>query len=221
MPKQWKDAIEVDVDQVRENDWNPNEIEPAMFTQLVENMQKAGFNQPLVVRPYGGEDEPFEYEVVDGAHRFRAAKQLGMKRVPVIVRPFSDAEAKTQTLAMNRLRGEMDPEAVAKLIRSIESDGIDLEELATHSGYDGDDIGSLLTDYPDLPEGVSVPPAEPSGPAGRGDPIIAYNLVFDDKSQQETWFRFIRHLRAHFQGETIAERLDKFLLENVLPAEAE
>lgn len=140
MPKQWKDAIEVSVEAIRENDWNPNEVDSAMFQQLVENIRRAGFNQPLVVRPYDGDEEPFEYEVVDGAHRFRAAKQVGMVKVPVIVRPFTTAEAKTQTVAMNKLRGEMDPARVAQLIREVESDGIDLAELARFTGYSHDEL---------------------------------------------------------------------------------
>lgn len=217
MAKQWKDAIEVDVAAISENDWNPNEVDAAMQQQLVENIRKAGFNQPLVVR----EIAEGQYEVVDGAHRFRAAKQIGMAKVPVIVRPFTTAEAKTQTIAMNKLRGEMDPAAVARLIREVESDGIDLDELAAHSGYDGLELDTLLTDFPELDGAASAAGAEPSGPAGRGDPIIAYNLVFDDKPQQEVWFSFIRHLRSHYKGETIAERLTIFLTENVLLAEAE
>src|SRR5690242_10288081 len=110
------DVIVVPIDQVFENPWNPNIVPDAIMDALKANIERSGFNQPILVRQRDGRDG---YEVVDGAHRFRAACDLGIEQVPVIVRDMSDAEAKAQTLAMNKLRGEMEPADVARLVREI------------------------------------------------------------------------------------------------------
>jgi ParB/RepB/Spo0J family partition protein len=156
--------------EIQENPWNPNVLPDHLQLALVENIRRAGFNQPLLVRRNPGEGRP--YEVVDGAHRLRAARAAGLERVPCLVVDMDDAEARAQTLAMNRLRGELEPAQVAALIREIEGE-IPLHELAEFTGFGEAELESLL-DLLDLDWSSS-----PSGEAER--PLPHY------EEEEEEW----------------------------------
>lgn len=136
---------------IRPNDWNPNAMTPALKKALVENIRRVGFVQPILVRQEhvdvssvgeepGSQTVPGGYEIVDGEHRFHAAIECGYTEVPVVLVDASTSEAKAQTVAMNRLRGTMEPADLAKLIREVESDGLDLAELAEFTGYSHDEL---------------------------------------------------------------------------------
>lgn len=131
-------VVQVKVDEIRPNDWNPNVVPDHVQAALEKNIERAGFNQPVLLR-----ETDDGYEIVDGEHRWRAARARGDKTVPAIVRDFSVTEAKLQTIAMNKLRGEMEPADVARLIREAEEDGIPLAEQAEFTGYTGEELTGL------------------------------------------------------------------------------
>lgn len=151
--------VQVDKGKVHPNPWNPNVVPDHTMQALTANIDRAGFNQPVLVRPHP--EREGEYEIVDGEHRWRTTPDDA--KVPVIVRDFTDGEAKAQTIAMNKLRGEMEPADVARLVREIESEGIDLSELAEFTGYTGDELEGLhkLADFDwDSFENTPAPPAD-------------------------------------------------------------
>lgn len=133
----------VAVASIRENPWNPNTVPDDIMAALKRNVERFGFNQPILVREIPEQDGGKKYEVVDGAHRFRAAVELGIEKIPVVVRDFTDAEAKAQTIAMNKLRGEMDPEQMAQLVREIEAEGIEGIALTDFIGMSADELTDL------------------------------------------------------------------------------
>jgi len=45
--------------------------------------------------------------------------------------------------------------------------------------------------------------------------IIQYNIIFDDESQQDKWFSFLRKLKDKYPNqETIGERLSQYIEDN-------
>jgi ParB/RepB/Spo0J family partition protein len=136
------DVIRVPIDKVHPNPWNPNTVPESIMSALRANVKRAGFNQPVLVRPHPTKQG--EYEIVDGEHRWTVLRDDGATEIDVIVRDMSEAEAKAQTVAMNKLRGEMDPADVARLVRDIEGE-IDLSELAGFSGYSEVELQGLTT----------------------------------------------------------------------------
>ena len=131
----------VAIERVHPNGWNPNRVPERIMAALVANVKRAGFNQPLLVRPLSVLDEEPEYEIVDGEHRWRAAKEAGLKEVTVIPVVLTDEEAIGQTLAHNRLRGEMEPSEVAAILAETE---MPVEELAKFTGYSVTELEALL-----------------------------------------------------------------------------
>ena len=59
---------------------------------LIESIQEQGILSPLIVRPK--ENTAYEYEIVSGHRRFRAAVKAGIKEVPALIVPLDrDAAA--------------------------------------------------------------------------------------------------------------------------------
>lgn len=57
---------------------------------LIRSIKRVGIIEPILVRPHpSGEG----YEIVDGHSRIEAAKRIGLKKVPSIIRNLSDFEA--------------------------------------------------------------------------------------------------------------------------------
>lgn len=87
---------------------NPNKMGARAFDLLVDNMDKHGCTENVVVRPKGD-----RFEIVSGHHRVQAAQYLGWEEVPcaVILDPdFDDEAAAFQVVRMNAIRGKLDPQ---------------------------------------------------------------------------------------------------------------
>jgi ParB-like chromosome segregation protein Spo0J len=154
----WADAVLVPVRDVSPNPWNPNRVPDHVMHGLVENVRRLGFVAPILVRR--SPEAPRMFEVVDGEHRWRAALAAGLERVPVVIRDLTDVEAKAQTLALNKLRGEMEPAEVARIVAEVEEAGIDLTEFA---GYTPEE----LVDLHQLAAFEWQPPADPAVDRGK------------------------------------------------------
>ncbi|WP_199247005.1 ParB/RepB/Spo0J family partition protein [[Phormidium] sp. ETS-05] len=72
--------------------------------QLVASVRECGIIQPLLVRSVGD-----KYEIVAGERRYRAALEVGLTSIPVIVRVLSDTEAKQYALTENLQRADLNP----------------------------------------------------------------------------------------------------------------
>ncbi len=89
----------------------PNPTQPRTFfdsdalAELAASIKSTGIVQPILVRPLGNGT----FEIVAGERRFRAACSIGMLRVPVVVKPYSDEEALTVALIENLLREDLKP----------------------------------------------------------------------------------------------------------------
>lgn len=98
---------------------------------LVESVKTDGILQPLLVRPLGEE----KYELVAGERRYRAAKELGLTEVPVIVRDLTEQQALRVALVENLQREDLNPVE--------ETEGI-LQLLSHHLEYDLEEVVHLL-----------------------------------------------------------------------------
>ena len=79
---------------------NPGEV-----GELMMSIKEKGILEPLLVRPADG-----RYELIVGSRRFEAAKRLGLKRIPVVVKPMPDEEALIVSLVENIQRRAIEPE---------------------------------------------------------------------------------------------------------------
>jgi len=94
---------EVDLTKIHPNRLNPRlDVNVARLDELAESIRQVGLLEPLIVRPAGE-----SYEVVVGERRFRASQKAGLRRVPVIIRHYTDNEVLELNLIENVHREDM------------------------------------------------------------------------------------------------------------------
>ncbi|MCT7953314.1 ParB/RepB/Spo0J family partition protein [Ancylothrix sp. C2] len=98
---------------------------------LVESIKRDGILQPLLVRPLNND----RYELVAGERRYRAATEVGLKEVPVVIRQLTQQQALHIALIENLQREDLNP--------IEETEGI-LEFLSSQLEVCQDDVIRLL-----------------------------------------------------------------------------
>lgn len=142
-PRITGEARKVAIDDLAENSWNPNVQSDFKFEQTRKVIREFGFLDPCTVRTGREKGKLFKKaEIIDGAHRWRAAKAEGLTHVLVLdVGRMSDAKAMVLTDIMNNLRGENDPLKWAEMVQSVkEAD----EELLQYLPYQGEELSAML-----------------------------------------------------------------------------
>lgn len=91
-------------------------FEANAMESLVASIREHGILQPLLVRPLQSGD----YELVAGERRYRAAQQLRLDQVPVVIRDLDDHDAVQVSLLENLQREDLNPveetEAILQLL---------------------------------------------------------------------------------------------------------
>jgi len=79
---------------------------------------------PLIVRlmPDGN------YELVDGEHRWRIAKEIGWTELEVFVLEADDLTAKTRCVSSSLLRGHVNWFKLAEVVKQDQENGVNLSE---------------------------------------------------------------------------------------------
>ena len=96
---------ELPIGDIRPNRYQPRRaIDPGALKELQDSMAANGLLQPVVVRPSGG-----HWELVAGERRWRAAKELGWKHLPAVVREVDERTLLTLALVENLQRSSLSP----------------------------------------------------------------------------------------------------------------
>ncbi|PSB35631.1 ParB/RepB/Spo0J family partition protein [Stenomitos frigidus] len=82
-------------------------FDPEKLEQLTLSVKEHGILEPVLVRPVEG--KPDQYELVAGERRYRAAQQLKLTEIPVVIRHLSDTEALQLALVENLQREDLNP----------------------------------------------------------------------------------------------------------------
>ena len=103
---------------------------PEALQELVDSIRQHGIIQPLIVRRVDD-----RHELIAGERRWRAAQELGLAEVPVIVRTASDLEVLELSLIENLQRTDLNPiEEAQGYSRLAEEFGMKQEEIAQKVG---------------------------------------------------------------------------------------
>lgn len=93
------------------NNVTPNPEQPRKsfnqqeVSELAASIKELGVLQPIVVRPLSNE----EFQIVAGERRWRAAKEVRLAQIPVIIKKFSDKQALEVGLVENVQRSDLTP----------------------------------------------------------------------------------------------------------------
>lgn len=108
--------------------------------ELAQSIRLHGVMQPVLVYETGG-----RYTIVAGERRFRAAKLAGLKKLPVIIRKFTQREILEHSLIENIQREDLNPmEQAGALMRLTEEYGLKQEEVAARVGKSRSAIANLM-----------------------------------------------------------------------------
>jgi len=116
---------------------------------LVDNIDRIGFVSPILVVPFD-DDGTTLYRIVDGEHRWEAARVERKEKIScVVVDPalFDEKTMKVQTVRMNKIRGSLDIRKFNNLVKDlIENHEIPFDEMANELGFADEDEFALLVD---------------------------------------------------------------------------
>ena len=118
----------IPVKKITKNPWNPNEMTDSTYKHLKQEFKRVGFLQTILVRKHND-----RYQIIDGEHRWRAAKEEGLESVPAIVVEMDDATAKTTSINMNRIKGTNNPLRLAELLKGLKVDVPKLDSVLNMS----------------------------------------------------------------------------------------
>ena len=123
---------EVSIDLILPNPRQPRTVfDEGSLNELITSIKEIGILQPPVVRKTSGG----KYELVMGERRFRAAKAVGLKSIPVIIRQTPDNELLREALIENIHRSQLNPlEEGAAYAQLLTDFNCTHEELATKLG---------------------------------------------------------------------------------------
>ena len=114
----------------------PNPFQPRkVFTrealeELVASIREHGILQPLMVRKVGA-----DYQLIAGERRWRAAQEVGLKRVPAVVREATDREMLELGLIENLQRSDLNVIEEAEGYQSLaDTFGLTQEEISKRVG---------------------------------------------------------------------------------------
>lgn len=129
----------VEIDKLQGASYNPRKMPEKEMRKLKRSIQEFGWAEPIVVNKMAGR----EGIIVGGHQRWQAAKELGLKEVPVVYVELTEDKEKSLNVALNRISGEWQEDKLTELLISLDQENKDL----TLTGLDDREIDRLLSDF--------------------------------------------------------------------------
>ena len=181
---------------------NAREHSEKQIAQIAASIVEFGFLNPILVDSNDG--------IVAGHGRLSAAKELALDEVPVVVLDhLTESQKKAYILVDNKLaeNATWNEALLQEEIVALNLQDFDISVL----GWDEDEIREIMEFDADE---TNNDDDDSEGTRGLGEPIVSYNIIFDDEQQQQKWFDFLKDLKEQYPDEsTIAEKIIQFIEE--------
>jgi len=153
-PEDIKGLTEVDIDLIRANPNQPRKhFDEDALNELADSIKKHGLIMPIVVNNM----EDGKYMIIAGERRYRAAKIAGKKKIPVVIRSYSDREIKEISLIENLQREDLNPIEAANAMKQLMDEyHLTQEELAERIGKSRPAVTNTLRLLSLSPEVISL-----------------------------------------------------------------
>jgi ParB family chromosome partitioning protein len=99
------------------------------YIELLESVRKDGVLQPILVRPC----DPsigYDYEIVEGWHRYEVARENGLDTIPVMIKEMTDHEVLVIQLKLNSIRPRTQTFEYARRLKLLMEDGLTIVQLS-------------------------------------------------------------------------------------------
>lgn len=168
-------ATEIAVDKIVRNPKQPRtHFEESELSDLAASIEQVGVLQPIIVRPVGK-----GYEIIAGERRYQAARRVGLKTVPAIVKEIDDDASLELALIENIQRSDLNSIEEARAYKELLArTGMTQEQLSKKISKSRSAISNALR-LLDLPEEVQQLVFDGSLSAGHARAILG--VPSDDK----------------------------------------
>ena len=142
--------LEVDVDRIAPSPQQPRYLmDEAALAELVDSIRQHGILQPLIVTRGtglpGDAGEGDGYTLVAGERRWRAAREAGLRTVPIVVKEATPRQRLELALVENLQRQDLNPLETAQAYRQLIDDhGLTQEAVAERVGKNRATIANVL-----------------------------------------------------------------------------
>ncbi len=128
-------GIEVDIDAVTPNPYQPRTVfAEDEIASLAASIAEHGIIQPLLVAR-AEPTAPTPYRIIAGERRWRAARQAGLRQVPVVIKDVTQQQELELALVENIQRADLNPLEEAVAYRTLVSEfGMTQEAVARRVG---------------------------------------------------------------------------------------
>jgi len=133
----------IPIAQIARNQFQPRrEFNAEDLTELQESVKASGLLQPITVRRRPGRDG---FELIAGERRLRAAKNLGWREIPAIIKEIDDRTLLTLALVENLQRTDLNPIEEGEGYHQLTNQfGLTQQQIAETVGKDRTTIANML-----------------------------------------------------------------------------
>jgi ParB family chromosome partitioning protein len=136
--------LEVDVDRLSPNALQPRgQVDDERLADLARSIKSNGVIQPIIVRKVGD-----RFQIIAGERRWRAARQAGLVRVPVVVRDVAKGQERSlleMALIENIQREDLNPIDEAHAYRRLSVEfHLTQEDIADAVGKDRSSVANYV-----------------------------------------------------------------------------
>ena len=182
------------LDSVKPNAWNPNRMTDFEMRSLSDGLLRDGWLSSQAVLVWGKDAKGKRRDVIiDGEHRWTAARELGFVEGPMVVLDgLTEAQAKALTIKMNSKRGRFDEDLLRTLIGEIQFD-LAVPDLSVELGIDPDNLMRHLAIEAETIEAdvVRSPVSEASPTVFSSSQQIAMLQLFYTREHAEEFRRLV------------------------------
>ena len=131
----------IPIEKIKANKYQPREdFNQESLDDLTASIKEKGFIQPVLVRLKDN-----EYELIAGERRLRAAKKLGYKEIPAIIKEASDLDSLELSIIENVQREDLNPIDQAKAYKRLREEfNMTQEKVADTIGKDRATVANIL-----------------------------------------------------------------------------
>jgi len=110
--------VEIDVNQLEPNPLQPRgNIDPESIRELIDSIKQHGILEPLIIA-----QTPAGYQIIAGERRWRAARFLKIKKVPVVIKKTTPQQMLEMAIIENIQRKDLNPVERAKSFLKLKED---------------------------------------------------------------------------------------------------
>jgi DNA modification methylase len=132
------EIVSVAISKLKPSEYNPRKMSEDQEEKITESIKRFGLVDPIIVNQYSGREDI----IIGGHQRYKIAKKLGYKEMPVVYVNLNPEKEKELNIRLNKNQGEFDYELLKEFDKSFLGDiGFSSEEL--------DDIFSM-EDEPEI-----------------------------------------------------------------------